>query len=122
MLSANFRHASRRCVVARGLATTSRRGAASSTSRVASVLMASAVGAAVVATAAFPQRTTALDAAPVLQPKQPTKETATGIIFPPNCNGLTFAGCGVRIKYGFIKVSLMYIRFPSTCPRLSIDC
>jgi len=34
----------------------------------------------------------------------PTKEPATGILFPRLCNGMTFVGCGVRIKYGFIKV------------------
>lgn len=32
------------------------------------------------------------------------KEPATGILFPQLCNGLYFAGCGVRVKYGFIKV------------------
>ena len=25
-------------------------------------------------------------------------------MFPKLCNGLTFVGCGVRIKYGFVKV------------------
>mmetsp|Transcript_1116 Transcript_1116/g.1613 ORF Transcript_1116/g.1613 Transcript_1116/m.1613 type:complete len:274 (+) Transcript_1116:89-910(+) len=34
----------------------------------------------------------------------PTKEPGTGILFPRLCNGLTFVGCGVRIKYGFIKI------------------
>ena len=34
----------------------------------------------------------------------PTKEKATGILFPGLCNGLRFVGCGVRVKYGFIKV------------------
>ena len=34
----------------------------------------------------------------------PTKEPATGILFPKLCNGLTFVGCGVRYKYGFVKV------------------
>jgi hypothetical protein len=33
-----------------------------------------------------------------------TKEPATGIPFPKLCNGLTFVGCGVRVKYGFVKV------------------
>jgi hypothetical protein len=34
----------------------------------------------------------------------PTKEKATGILFPQLCNGYTLVGCGVRVKYGFIKV------------------
>mmetsp|Transcript_9296 Transcript_9296/g.13822 ORF Transcript_9296/g.13822 Transcript_9296/m.13822 type:complete len:284 (+) Transcript_9296:194-1045(+) len=34
----------------------------------------------------------------------PTKEGSTGILFPHLCNGLQFVGCGVRVKYGFIKV------------------
>jgi len=33
-----------------------------------------------------------------------TKEPSTGIVFPRLCNGLTFVGCGVRVKYGFVKV------------------
>jgi len=33
-----------------------------------------------------------------------TKEPATGILFPRLCNGLTFVGCGVRVKFGFVKV------------------
>ncbi len=34
----------------------------------------------------------------------PTKEGSTGILFPHLCNGMQFVGCGVRVKYGFIKV------------------
>eukprot|EP00567_Pseudictyota_dubia_P003635 CAMPEP_0197442844 /NCGR_PEP_ID=MMETSP1175-20131217/8762_1 /TAXON_ID=1003142 /ORGANISM="Triceratium dubium, Strain CCMP147" /LENGTH=259 /DNA_ID=CAMNT_0042973393 /DNA_START=46 /DNA_END=825 /DNA_ORIENTATION=- len=34
----------------------------------------------------------------------PTKEPATGILFPRLCNGMTFVGCGVRVKWGFVKV------------------
>jgi len=34
----------------------------------------------------------------------PTKENATGILFPNLCNAMTFVGCGVRVKYGFFKV------------------
>lgn len=33
-----------------------------------------------------------------------TKESSTGILFPNLCNAMTFAGCGVRVKYGFVKV------------------
>jgi len=35
----------------------------------------------------------------------PTKEPTTGILFPNLCNAMTFVGCGVRIKYGFVRVS-----------------
>jgi len=34
----------------------------------------------------------------------PTKEPSTGILFPHLCNGMQFVGCGVRVKYGFVKV------------------
>lgn len=34
----------------------------------------------------------------------PTKEPATGILFPRLCNGMQFVGCGVRVKWGFVKV------------------
>lgn len=34
----------------------------------------------------------------------PVKEPGTGILFPQLCNGLYFAGCGYRVKYGFFKV------------------
>lgn len=34
----------------------------------------------------------------------PTKEGSTGILFPHLCNGMQFVGCGVRVKYGFVKV------------------
>eukprot|EP00934_Nitzschia_sp_Nitz4_P006086 Nitzschia sp. Nitz4//scaffold71_size96697//74392//75005//NITZ4_004705-RA/size96697-processed-gene-0.14-mRNA-1//1//CDS//3329557277//6076//frame0 len=32
------------------------------------------------------------------------KEKATGISFPPLCNGFSLAGAGVRIKWGLVKV------------------
>jgi len=35
---------------------------------------------------------------------EPHKEPKTGILFPHLCNGMTFVGCGVRVKYGFVKV------------------
>jgi len=35
----------------------------------------------------------------------PSKEPATGILFPRLCNGMTLVGCGVRVKWGFVKVS-----------------
>jgi len=34
----------------------------------------------------------------------PVTEPATGILFPQLCNGYHLVGCGVRVKYGFIKV------------------
>lgn len=34
----------------------------------------------------------------------PSQESATGILFPRLCNGMTLAGCGVRVKWGFVKV------------------
>jgi hypothetical protein len=34
----------------------------------------------------------------------PVQENATGILFPQLCNGYYIAGCGVRVKYGFVKV------------------
>ena len=40
----------------------------------------------------------------VISTGSPVKEPATGILFPQLCNGFYFAGCGVRVKYGFIKV------------------
>ena len=36
----------------------------------------------------------------------PKTEPATGILFPRLCNGMTLAGCGVRVKWGFVKVRL----------------
>jgi len=35
---------------------------------------------------------------------EPSKEPRTGIFFPKLCNAMQFVGCGVRIKYGFVKV------------------
>jgi hypothetical protein len=29
-------------------------------------------------------------------------------LFPRLCNGMTFVGCGVRVKYGFVKVSRIF--------------
>lgn len=34
----------------------------------------------------------------------PTAEPKTNILFPRLCNGMTFTGCGVRVKYHFVKV------------------
>lgn len=35
---------------------------------------------------------------------EPHKEPSSGILFPHLCNAMTFVGCGVRVKYGFVKV------------------
>ena len=47
----------------------------------------------------------------------PATEPKTGILFPRLCNGMTFVGCGVRVKYGFVKVSY-YLLFVNKvrCP------
>ncbi len=34
----------------------------------------------------------------------PTAEPSTGILFPQLCNGMTFVGCGVRVKWRVVKV------------------
>lgn len=41
---------------------------------------------------------------PVIMAGEPVQEPDTGIMFPPMVNGFTFMGCGVRIKYVFVKV------------------
>ena len=40
----------------------------------------------------------------VISTGTPVKEPATGILFPQLCNGYYLAGCGVRVKYAFVKV------------------
>ena len=40
----------------------------------------------------------------VISSGTPVKEVATGILFPPLCNGYYLAGTGVRVKWGLIKV------------------
>ncbi|CAB9504148.1 expressed unknown protein [Seminavis robusta] len=41
---------------------------------------------------------------PVISVGDSVTEPDTGILFPPMVNGFTFMGCGVRIKYVFVKV------------------
>ena len=41
---------------------------------------------------------------PVVMFGEPQEEADTGIMFPPMVNGFTLMGCGVRIKYVFVKV------------------
>lgn len=43
-------------------------------------------------------------ALPVIMAGNAVEEPDTGIMFPPMINGFTFMGCGVRIKYVFVKV------------------
>jgi hypothetical protein len=54
----------------------------------------------------------------VISAGAPVKEPATGILFPPLCNGYSFVGCGVRVKYGFVKVYAVgtYVDFLSMSP------
>mmetsp|Transcript_1036 Transcript_1036/g.2081 ORF Transcript_1036/g.2081 Transcript_1036/m.2081 type:complete len:222 (-) Transcript_1036:647-1312(-) len=51
-----------------------------------------------------------LGAEPVML--SPKTEPATGILFPRLCNGMSLAGCGVRIKWRFVKVGVSF-RFVS---------
>ncbi len=46
----------------------------------------------------------------------PATEPKTGILFPRLCNGMTFVGCGVRVKYGFVKVSYLLFVNKFRCP------
>jgi hypothetical protein len=46
----------------------------------------------------------------------PATEPKTGILFPRLCNGMTFVGCGVRVKYGFVKVSYLLFVNKVRCP------
>lgn len=41
---------------------------------------------------------------PVIMAGKAVQEPDTGIMFPPMVNGFSFMGCGVRIKYVFVKV------------------
>ena len=41
---------------------------------------------------------------PVIMAGNAVAEPDTGIMFPPMVNGFTLMGCGVRIKYVFVKV------------------
>ena len=50
----------------------------------------------------------------------PTKEKATGILFPKMCNAMTFVGCGVRVKYGFVKVRIRIVLFYVPCCNLKL--
>uniref|UniRef100_A0A7S3L7L1 Chalcone isomerase domain-containing protein n=1 Tax=Amphora coffeiformis TaxID=265554 RepID=A0A7S3L7L1_9STRA len=94
----------------RPLTTLSRTAAASSTSRLATtvVLIGAGAAAAYVTSTTPAQRAYMAASMPlggdIISAGKPVKEKATGILFPALCNGYYFAGCGVRIKYGFVKV------------------
>ena len=85
---------------------------ATATSSNASHRLATALAAMVIMTAATTgsyNHTTLLSAAlpssgDVVSMGSPTKESATGILFPALCNGYQLVGTGVRIKYVFVKV------------------
>lgn len=93
--SRQFRHVGRRVIASRGLATASRHAGRASSS---SSLYWAAAGAAAITVAGSAIKRTSLDGPP------PIEETATGILFPKLEGALSFVGCGVRVKYGFIKV------------------
>ena len=99
----------RRPAMARGVRALATSTATSQGRSVATVMFlggAAALGAAVVC----PQPRAFLAAAvptlggDIINTGTPVKEKATGILFPQLCNGFYLAGCGVRIKYGFVKV------------------
>lgn len=78
-----------------------------STSRLATLLLLGTGGALF---AISPNRVLMAAATPpptggdVISTGTPVMEASTGILFPQLCNGYYLVGCGVRIKYGFIKV------------------
>ena len=84
--------------------------AASSTTRLATTVVLVGAGAAVayVALTTPAQRVHMAASMPlggdIISAGKPVKEKATGILFPALCNGYYFTGCGVRVKYGFVKV------------------
>jgi hypothetical protein len=90
--SRQFRHVGRRVVASRGLARHAARASSSSS------LYWAAAGAAAITVAGSAIQRTSLDGPP------PIEEKATGILFPKLEGALSFVGCGVRVKYGFIKV------------------
>ena len=91
----------------RAFTTAAGRTASNSSTRLALALF---VGGTVAVTATYPTPRSLLAAPPpvlggdVINTGTPVKEKATGILFPQLCNGYYLAGCGVRIKYGFVKV------------------
>ena len=107
----HLRHASRRVAVRRGLVTARRHTSSSSAYWMVSASCAAVLTVTTAATIQQPQRTS-LDVrriptgGDVLMLGAPVKEKATGILFPQLCNGYSLVGCGVRVKWGLIKVLL----------------
>jgi hypothetical protein len=100
--SRQIRHVGRRATfVRRGFVTSGNRAATSSS---AYWMAAAASVITVTAASAFSIERTSLDA-PASLPG-PVEEAKTGILFPPTEGNFSFVGCGVRVKYGFVKVGL----------------
>lgn len=73
-------------------------------SRTAAALLLAAVSTLAVSVMANPP-TASLEKMPSIEIVPATvKEKSTGIIFPQLCNAMSLVGCGVRIKWGFVKV------------------
>lgn len=51
----------------------------------------------------------------------PKTEPVTGILFPRLCNGMTLAGCGVRVKWGFVKVCLIHVKYDESEERYELQ-
>jgi hypothetical protein len=98
--SRQIRHVGRRATfVRRGFVTSGNRAAAGSSS---AYWMAAASVITVAAASTLSIERTSLDA-PASLPG-PVEEAKTGILFPPMEGNFSFVGCGVRVKYGFVKV------------------
>lgn len=98
--SRQLRHVGRRATfVRRGFVTASNRAAGSSS---AFYWMAAAGAITMTAASTLSIERTYLDA-PASLPG-PVEEAKTGILFPPSEGLFSFVGCGVRVKYGFVKV------------------
>lgn len=102
--SRQLRHVGRRATFARrGFVTSSNRAAGYPSS---AYWMAAAGAASVItvtAASTLSIERTSLDA-PASLSGPPVKEAKTGILFPAMEGSFSFVGCGVRVKYGFVKV------------------
>ena len=99
--SRQFRHVGRRAIARRSFTTTSRAAGATSSMH----WMAGGAAVVTVAAATMSIERTSLDAPP--STPAPIEEKKTGILFPATEGTLKFVGCGVRVKYGFVKVSIL---------------
>lgn len=106
--SRQIRHVGRRATfVRRGFVTSGNRAAAGSSS---AYWMAAASVITMAAASTLSIERTSLDA-PASLPG-PVEEAKTGILFPPMEGNFSFVGCGVRVKYGFVKVGLSCMAVP----------